>query len=232
MTTDAPRVNAAEHAYRTIRARIVSGKLAEGERLTEKRLSKDLGISRTPVREAIGRLTIEGFVERQSGYDTRVAAFPPDEIEQIYELRRMLETYSVRRAATMASAETVAALKAIHERMKAHTPPRSEADYQVLIETNQAFHRAILEAARSPRLTALMTLALEVGMIARTYRLYATADLQRSLQHHAEIIDAIEAQAPDWAASVMSAHLMAGAVRVVRARDASEPKAGAARDDG
>ncbi|MBA5764860.1 GntR family transcriptional regulator, partial [Vibrio sp. 404] len=72
MSTTPPRMNAAEAAYRTIRAKIVSGELAEGERLTEKRLSKDLGLSRTPIREAVGRLILEGFVERQSGYTTRV----------------------------------------------------------------------------------------------------------------------------------------------------------------
>lgn len=215
MNDASPRVNAAEHAYRTIRSNIVSGLLEEGERLTEKRLSDDLGLSRTPVREAIGRLILEGFVERQSGYTTRVAKFPEDEIEQIFQIRKLLETYSARRAARHAGDEDIAALKAILADMRAHTPPRTDEDYRVLTESNELFHRRIVMAARSPRLTALMTMAFDVGMVTRTYRIYSDADLIRSLHHHAELIDAIEARAPEWAECLMAAHLLAGASKVL-----------------
>jgi DNA-binding GntR family transcriptional regulator len=207
-------MNAAEAAYRTIRAQIVSGELAEGERLTEKRLSKDLSLSRTPIREAIGRLILEGFVERQSGYTTRVARFPADEITQIFDIRCLLEAYSASRAAKHATAEDIADMRTVYATMKDHTPPRNEESYQVLTEANEAFHRIIVRAARSPRLTALMTMAFDVGMVVRTYRIYTDADLMRSLQHHAELIDAIEARAPDWAENVMRAHLLAGAAKV------------------
>ncbi|MCR9152277.1 MAG: GntR family transcriptional regulator [Rhodobacteraceae bacterium] len=215
-------LTATEHAYRTIRAQIVTGELAEGERLTEQRLSRDLGLSRTPVREAISRLILEGFVERHSGYDTRVARFPEDEIEQIFQLRRLLECYSARRAAKYASAEDIAALREILETMRAHTPPQTEADYNTLTEANERFHRVIVAAARAPRLTALMTLAFDVGMVVRTYRIYTPADLVRSLHHHAELIDAIEARAPDWAESLMSAHLLSGEARVARQQAESQ----------
>ncbi|WP_425093308.1 GntR family transcriptional regulator [Tropicimonas sp. S265A] len=227
MNDASQRMNAAELAYRTIRARIVSGELAEGERLTEKRLSKDLSLSRTPIREAIGRLVLEGLVERQSGYTTKVASFPEDEVEQIFELRRLLEAYSARRAALNASNEDIAMLRDIHATMRAHTPPRTEEEYQVLTEANEQFHRVILQAAGAPRLTALMTLAFDVGMVVRTYRIFSDKDLQRSLQHHAELIDALEAHAPDWAENVMSAHMLAGAAKV---NDWLEAKSAAARD--
>ncbi|MDJ0992891.1 MAG: GntR family transcriptional regulator [Dinoroseobacter sp.] len=214
MSDTLPRMNAAEAAYRAIRAQIVSGELAEGERLTEKRLSKDLGLSRTPIREAIGRLILEGFVERQTGYTTRVAHFPEDEIAQIFEIRCILEAYSARRAAKHATPEDIAELRLVHADMQKHTPPRSDDDYKVLTEANEKFHRIILRAAQSPRLTALMTMAFDVGMVVRTYRIYSDADLLRSLHHHAELIDAIEANAPDWAENVMGAHLLAGAAKV------------------
>lgn len=226
MSEQPAALTATEQAYRSIRAQIVSGELAEGERLTEKRLSDDLGLSRTPVREAISRLILEGFVERHSGYDTRVARFPEDEIEQIFQLRRLLETYSARRAAKLATADDVARLREILETMRAHTPPRSEADYRILTEANEEFHRVIVAAARAPRLTALMRLAFDVGMVVRTYRSYTDADLVRSLHHHAELIDAIEARAPEWAESLMSAHLLSGESRVTRERAGSGGPAG------
>ncbi len=209
-----PKMNATEQAYHIIRNNILTGKLEEGERLTETRLSHDLGLSRTPIREAIGRLVIEGFIERQSGYTTRVAYFPEDEAEQVYEIRRLVECYSVQRAARLATDEDIAALRRIHAAMKADTPPKDEAAYQRLAAANEEFHRTIVAAARSPRLTALMATALDVRMVVRTYSMFSEKDLQRSLNHHEEIIQAIEACAPEWASSVMSAHLLAGAARV------------------
>lgn len=226
MTDALPRMNAAEAAYRAIRAQIVSGALAEGERLTEKRLSKDLGLSRTPIREAIGRLILEGFVERQSGYTTRVASFPEDEIAQIFEIRCLLETYSARRAAKNATDADLAEMREVYAAMEAHTPPQDEEAYQVLTEANERFHRIILRAAQSPRLTALMTMAFDVGMVVRTYRIYSDADLLRSLHHHAELIDAIAAKSPDWAEKIMAAHLLAGAAKVTdRANELASSRA-------
>ncbi len=214
MEPDQARVPAAEQAYRAIREGIVSGRLTEGERLTEQRLSVELGLSRTPVREAISRLTLEGFLERQSGYTTRVAHFPEDEIEQIFEIRRLLESYSARRAALYATSSEIEKMRATVDIMRARTPPRSEEDYRALTEANEQFHRQIVEAARSPRLSSLMMNAIDIGMVVRTFRVYAESDLIRSLNHHVELIDAIFARAPDWAESVMSTHLLAGASRV------------------
>lgn len=207
-------MNATEQAYQIIRKYILTGKLAEGERLTETRLSDDLGLSRTPIREAIGRLTLEGFIDRQKGYTTRVAHFPHDEAEQVYEIRRLVECYSVERAARLATEEDIAELRQIHAAMKEDTPPRDKAAYQRLTEANEAFHRAIVSAARSPRLTGLMATALDVSMVVRTYSMFSDKDLLRSLNHHEEIIQAIESRAPKWASSIMSAHLLAGAARV------------------
>jgi DNA-binding GntR family transcriptional regulator len=213
-STPQPKMNATEQAYHIIRNNILTGKLEEGERLTETRLSHDLSLSRTPIREAIGRLVIEGFIERQSGYTTRVAYFPEDEAEQVYDIRRLVECYSVQRAARLATEEDIAALRRIHATMKADMPPKDEAAYQRLATANEKFHRTIVAAARSPRLTALMATALDVSMVVRTYSMFSEKDLRRSLNHHEEIIEAIEARAPEWASSVMSAHLLAGAARV------------------
>ena len=223
MANDQPqKLNATEIAYRSIRTNIVSGEYAEGERLTETRLSDELGLSRTPIREAIGRLILEGFIENQGGYTTRVAKFPEDEVEQVYEIRRLLECYSVRRAARLATDDDIALLRAIHDRMKADTPPSDEDAHVRLTLANEEFHKSIVAAARSPRLQALIVTAFEMGMVVRTYRMFTPSELRRSLNHHAELIEAIEAREPDWAESVMSAHLLAGASRVSRKLDPSE----------
>lgn len=209
MSAEPPRIAAAEFAYRTIRANIVSGALAEGERLTEERLSQELGLSRTPVREAIRQLILEGFVERQSGYTTRVARFPADEMEQVFHIRQMLEAYAAERAARLATPEDIAELQRLSGEIARNTPPRSAEAFQRISEANEAFHRKIVEAARSQRLTALMSMAFDVGMVVRTYRRYSEDELVRSARHHQEIAEAIAARAPEWAAAAMRSHIRA-----------------------
>jgi len=207
----ANRPAASGSAYNALRARILSGELAPGERLVEQTLAEDLGLSRTPVREAIRRLVHEGFVEKGQGYSTRVAEFPEEELAQLFEIRRRLECYAAGRAARMASDEEVAQLRQLSDQMSAHTPPRSQEDYNIISAANAAFHRIIYEAARSPRLTSLIASAVDVGVVARTYYSYSETDLLRSAQHHNEIVDAIAAHAPEWAESVMSSHVLAAA---------------------
>jgi DNA-binding GntR family transcriptional regulator len=74
-----------------------------------------------------------------------------------------------------------------------------------------------MDAARSPRLKALLAMAVDVGVVARTYDLYSVEDLIRSARHHQEITHAIAARAPDWAASVMASHLLAAATAALKA---------------
>jgi DNA-binding GntR family transcriptional regulator len=219
---DSRRETAADVAYRSLRADILVGRLAQGARLTEANLAEALGISRTPVREALKRLVLEGFVERETGFGARVATFPEDELEQIFQIRLMLESYAARRAARFASAEETAGLRALADEMTACTPPRADADFQRLAAANERFHKGIMQAARSQRLGTMLSFAVDHSVQLRTYRLYSARDLIRSAAHHHEIVDAIEARAPDWASSVMTSHLLAAAA-------VSRPKGGERR---
>ncbi len=182
---------AADTAYHAIRARIMSGALADGARLKEQTLASDLGLSRTPVREAITRLIHEGFVERGEGYSTRVAAFPVDELDQIFEIRRRLECYAAERAAERMTPDQISQLDKMTTEMEALTPPTDDAAYQRISEINASFHRIISEAAGSPRLMAILAMAVDIGIVSRTYRSYSEDDLLRSVKHHRELVDAI-----------------------------------------
>jgi len=209
---------ASEQAYNQIRQDIISGVLVEHERLTEQALAKRIGLSRTPVREAIKRLIHEGFIENESGYSTRVASFSVDEAEQIFQLRTMLEGYAIRRAATMATDKQILTLRTLATRMSELTPPSSADGYSEISRANEQFHRTIAEAANSTRLIALISVAVDVGLVARTYRLYSEPALLRSCQHHHEMVDAIEAHSPDWAESVMTSHLLAAQATTANAQ--------------
>lgn len=202
---------AAEQAYQTLRDRIMSGDLASGVRLIERSLAEELGLSRTPVRAAITRLIHEGFAERGEGYSTRVASFPETELDQIFEIRRRLESYAAARAARHATDNQIDELDRFTSRMEALTPPRSMQDYSDIADINTRFHRIIYEAAQSQRLIAVLQLSVDIGVVSRTYFSYSEEALRRSARHHRELVDALRARSPDWAEAVMSAHIMAAA---------------------
>lgn len=212
------RPAATDLAYSSIRARILSGDLPGGARLKEATLAAEMGLSRTPIREAIKRLTLEGFVESGDGYSTRVADSAHEEIDQIFEIRRRLECYAVERAAVLATEEEIDRLERLAREMAELAIPTSVGGYEKLSALNTAFHRTILDAARSPRLTAVLTMAVDIGIVARTYRTYGERDLIRSTRHHLEIVDALRARAPAWASSVMSSHVQAAARAIMRNR--------------
>ncbi len=206
----------AELAYKVIRDRIMSGELSDGERLKEHSLAREIGLSRTPVREAITRLVHEGFAVRGDGYSTRVARFPEHELDQIFEIRRRIECYAAERAAVLASDEQVDELDRLTSEMEAQMPPKATPDIGRISMINAAFHRIISEAANSPRLMAVLSMAVDVGISSRTYHSYSDGELVRSVRHHRELVDAIRARSPDWAASVMSSHILAGAISAAR----------------
>jgi DNA-binding GntR family transcriptional regulator len=204
-------VSAADAAYLAIRTDILENVLLADERVTEAGLADRLGISRTPVREAVKRLLIEGFLRRAPGEGLRVTGLNPDEVQQIFRIRTMLEGYGARRAAEHATPADCAELTRLANVMSAHTPPASRADYDAISAANAAFHGRIMAAAKSPRLAAMLSLAVNLGLVLRTYQMYSAHDMIRQSRHHHDIAEAITARDPDWAEAAMIAHVMAAA---------------------
>jgi len=203
--------NAADSAYRAIRTDILDGRLAADVRLTEVTLADRLGLSRTPVREAVKRLLIEGFLARAPGEGLRVTGLNAGEVQQIFHIRMMLESYGARRAAELATPADCAELHRLAAVMSARTPPRERADFDIISEANSAFHRTIMQAAQSPRLAAMLSLAVNLGLVLRTYQMYSEHDMIRQSRHHHDIAEAISAHDPDWAEAAMRNHVLAAA---------------------
>jgi DNA-binding GntR family transcriptional regulator len=212
MPEDDRPVSAADAAYLNLRSDILSGALAADERLTELGLAERLNLSRTPVREAVKRLLIEGFVTRSPGDGLRVTALKQDEVEQIFRIRLMLEGYGARRAAEFASEEEIETLFRLANEISDRIPPQSEADYDAITRANTEFHRTIMLASRSPRLGSMLSLAVNMGLVVRTYRTYSDHDMARQARQHHDIAEAIASRDPDWAEAAMSHHVIAAAV--------------------
>lgn len=205
MTALAP--TATERAYAALRTDILSGARDAGARLGEDALAEELGLSRTPVREALQRLGTEGLVEHVPHRGARVVQVSVDDLAETFELRALLEGQGARRAATRATTTDVAGLRELCTQMECSTAGARDLD--LLTRLNSTFHARLLELSASPRLTAMVASVVHVPLVMRTFHRYSDEALARSQHHHREICDALERHDGDWACSVMRSHIFA-----------------------
>ena len=199
---------AADTAYDDLRRRIVAGELSPGERLREESLAEQLGVSRTPVREALRRLDSEGFIRFEPNRGAHVAAWTHDDLEEIFALRALLEGYCAALAARRCTAADVAALREIANAIVKEVR-RSPVDAERMSQLNGQFHAKVLAIASSSRLTAMLASLVQVPLVQRTFAHYSKEALERSARHHLELVAALEVADADWAQAVMHAHVHA-----------------------
>jgi DNA-binding GntR family transcriptional regulator len=200
--------SASVRAYEIIKAGIVGGRFAPGQRLKEEELTILCEVSRTPVREALRRLANEGMARLMPMYGAQVALMGLRELEELYELRAMIEGKAAARAAERVSAETLAALGHLADEMEAAVGAGEAASLR-LAPANAEFHRLIIDAAGSGRLEVMARSVVEAPLTVRTFERYDAAQLERSMRHHRELIDAFRAKDADWARAVMTSHIRA-----------------------
>lgn len=212
---------AAARAYDVIRDKILSGAFAPGTRLTEEELAAEIGVSRTPVRDALRNLAGEFYVTMVPNHGAFVTEWSPEDIQDIFELRAMLEGYGARRAAARASDAQLARLvedaAIIDDALAAGGTP----DIDLFLQANRRFHATVMEASGSERLALMVGRLVQQPVVARTARRYRPEDLRRSNAHHRELVDAVRARDGAWAESVMQSHLHA-AYRVYQRAEAEE----------
>ncbi|HEU4568713.1 MAG TPA: GntR family transcriptional regulator [Marmoricola sp.] len=220
-------VRATDEAYESLRAAILGGEVAPGERLGEVELAEQLGVSRTPVREALRRLAADGLVEVLPNRGARVAQWTTEDLEEIYDLRAMLESHGAARAAERIDPAELPALHRLCAEMEACAERGRKRDLDRLAELNAELHRRIVDAAASPRLASLIAAVVQVPLVMRTFQRYDADALQRSLGHHRELVAALAAQDGEWARSVMRSHVLAAkAVLVAAAPPQTSPMEG------
>ena len=206
--------SAIERAYGGIRQGILSGAHAPASHLREEELAAATGVSRTPVREALRRLAAEGLVELTPNRGVRVAAWSERDLQEIFELRALLESYGARLAAGRVTAPAVAELAALAAAMEQAARSRARDRLEQVAEINNRFHQGVLAAAANERLVALLGHVVQVPLVRHTFRRYAPAELGRSLAQHREILEALRHRDPAWAESAMRSHIL-GARNVV-----------------
>ena len=207
---------AVDQAYENLRGDILSGVHPAGTHLREEVLAAAIGTSRTPVREALRRLHAEGLVEVQPHRGAVVAGLGEDDLDDIFELRILLEGYGARRAARTASSDDVVALANLCEAMEQCLGHPEPAKFDEIARMNLDFHMTLHAAGGNPRLLPLLSSLMVMPLVRHTFDRYSPDQLARSFSHHRELVAAIEARDGAWAEAVMHAHVTAARSSLVR----------------
>lgn len=176
-----------------------------------------MGVSRTPVREALSRLAAEGLVEISPNRGARVATWTVAELEGVFDLRLSLEPQLTAFAVPNAGPADVEELDDLAHRMVAVGSPGPRQDLDALVPLNRAFHDRLVALAAHPTLATALAAAIHPPIVRRNFHVYDAESLRRSLAHHLEIVAAVRAGDPGWARAVMTAHISNARAVMVRA---------------
>ncbi|WP_106815208.1 GntR family transcriptional regulator [Microbacterium timonense] len=196
-------MRASDRAYATLLDEIQSGALPPGAVLGEVEQAARLGVSRTPLREALGRLAADGLVAQQSPRVTVVTAIDADDIREIFELRRALEESAARLAAQRGEAVTFAELARAFARVDLRAPDGLDAYYALIAQFDLALDAAVDNDYLIAALRSVRTHLVRVRRLARDN----PDRLAASVAEHRLIASAIAGQDADLAAHATHVHL-------------------------
>ncbi|HEX7000128.1 MAG TPA: GntR family transcriptional regulator [Trueperaceae bacterium] len=195
-----------------IREAILTGVYEPGQRLSEPEVAKQLDVSLTPVREALGVLAASGLVVRNGRQGTHVRVLSVRDVHNLFAVREALECLAVRQAMENLSAEDFARLDAILQRQAESNDLIATARARAtrrLVELNDGFHSLILSRSRNEWLEGVLSSIGDLLVFARL-QLRETAPMERrvqSLEEHRRIVAALRAGDADAASAAMAEHL-------------------------
>ena len=221
--TDDIGPSAVDRAQDEIRRLILDGTYRGGTKLKEEKLAEAVGASRTPIREALLRLQGEGLVEFATRRGAFVADWSIQDLQSIFDLRVLLEGYGARLAALNAAEADIAALDELATKMEQAWAEGGPTAVDDISRYNNEFHGRVMSASGNTRLESLQKGLIQVPLVLRTFRRYKPSESERSLHHHRELVDAIIARDPEWAASVMHAHILAARRVFIHDHDGGGP---------
>lgn len=203
-----------------LRALILDGEYRPDERLVEEQLAERLGVSRTPVRQALTMLEAEGLVEIAPNRGAVVCSFSIEDVWDIYDLRAVLEGYAARRAADRINEEELERLKELAEEQEEISPekaPNREEAIRRIVEVNQRFHGTIVEASRNGRLGKLIQRTVEIPLVFKAFYWYTPKERTISNHYHRQILTALQQRDGERAEIVMKEHVYEGRDFVIKA---------------
>ena len=194
-----------ERTYGFLKERLLSGHFEPGERLTEEYLAAELGVSRTPVREALHKLEREGLVKP---LETRGFCVPFDsieEMEELFEIRSILEGYALRCVCISITKENLAYLESfIDEAAQAFDQKEIDRIFHINTKFHDTLHSLV---CHKPRLHNLMAEMRKYVLRYRKNTLYHLDGAKRAIEGHRKIMLALKLKDPDLCERIMREHI-------------------------
>jgi DNA-binding GntR family transcriptional regulator len=216
----------ATHIYQSLAEQIIKGALPPGQKLEEKVLAEQFGVSRTPIREALRELAARGLVDftpRRGGVVARIGI---DRLTDMLEAQCALEALCARLASERMTAIEKGQLQELHEQAKAVA---SRGDREGYLDLNQQFHALICAGSHNATLSAMVReLRDRLSPFRRTQSAGIDERLMRSLEEHASVVEAILGSDPEAAFGAMRGHnarLSTGVLGLIRKSPAPVPAA-------
>lgn len=192
-----------EKAYQIIKERLLNGEIKPGERIREDLLAESISMSRTPVREAINRLSAEGFVLNVPRKGIFTAKFNREELIDIIELRVLLESYAARKCCKHITDDEIAELEDIFNKLKEALLNRDSVNAGVY---DGMFHKKIAEYSRNKKAIAFVDEIEDLAIFARRMEVYNIRyeyTEEKSIEQHEAILIAIKNRDEEAAAKAI-----------------------------
>lgn len=198
----------AEHAYERLKELILDRHIAPDSWMAIEVLARDLGVSPTPVREALGRLESDGLVRKmENGRYRTEPLLTRASFDQLYDVRLQLEPFAAAQAALCITAEEVAQLRAVELLMHAAPTGGVYAQFAQFTTGNTSFHELIAKAARNQFLYDAIDRLHSHHRLAQLYLHHGIVDAAPAIREHMAIVDALAARDPTAAGDLMRAHI-------------------------
>jgi DNA-binding GntR family transcriptional regulator len=214
------RRNLGDDVYRILWSRIIARDLHPGEKLSDLKLSSELGVSRTPVREALHRLLQDGVIEAQPNRGFFVKSFSAKDIDEIFEIRAALEALAMRAMVTCHPHEDYEwALNQLDEVEELIAHARSEADIiranERFLEIDQGFHTFLVEQSGNDRLMSLINGIWAQIAVFQKAGTYVPGYIEVALRQHREVITHLLEERHDSAVEALQLHIRDMKARVI-----------------
>jgi len=227
---------ATERTIDAVRELVVREELAGGTQIRQEEVAARLGVSRSPLREALRALESEGLVVSLPNKGAVVRSLSAQDVYDIYDLRVRLESLAAERAARDPRPEQLSVLEQANEDFAALLPSFAVDDLQFVREieaVNRRFHQGFIDMANSWRLNQLLERTVHAVLVFQNFQWYERDELARSLLFHQLIAQAIARREGGRAGNLVAEHILLGRDILVERRRASmgQPDIPAPPDD-
>jgi DNA-binding GntR family transcriptional regulator len=217
-----------DRVYTELVNAVVAGELAPGDRLTDRRLAEQLGVSRTPIREALQRMVSTGLVDPRGRTGWTVAVLRPRDIQELFELRSLLEPAGVRHIVEDNDPTTAQELSTYFDRFGDSVPAARHEEY---LGVDRSFHSRIVGLSSNRRIVAAYrTVDLQIDLGRHRLTMLSQERIDQTLAEHRAIAAAIAAGDLDTALAALHGHLTNGQEMLLETLRARATKAAASAE--